>query len=425
MSHDCGTRRACAVLLCFAFMAVSHGCRRSPFQRLFDGPMADPPQAAANGPDVIPPLLPVPDSASRPQAPATPTPAPAPVTISAPPPLSGPPQAETFPLSPIAENALAPQRAPGTESGPESSSLVSPHLFDPALTRVDAQLIAPRAILTGVERKEPDPTSQEPTASPTPMVLPDQDAPPVLPPDTEPTTPAASLIAVNKSEPEDPALVWRKSLERLKQVAQESASQPGSADGATLWRVRAQVIDWLSSERSKPANAAFLKDVVTTIANALRSPARDDTTRTAEIHSAVSALEERVPLGISELRLCRNVLGFGAVEPLEAPKLKPGQNILVYCEPTGLRFETRGDASVVRLSSRIELVSAGDGRKVWEQDLGAAEDQFPSRRRDCFVNYRIALPSSVAVGDYRLRLFLSDQVANSSATAELPVTLTR
>ena len=107
------------------------------------------------------------------------------------------------------------------------------------------------------------------------------------------------------------------------------------------------------------------------------------------------------------------------------PSSKPGQNILIYCEPTGLRFETRGDASVVRLSSRIELVSAGDGRKVWEQDLGAAEDQFRGRRRDCFVNYRIALPSSVSPGDYRLRLFQTDLVANSSATAELPVTLSR
>ena len=185
------------------------------------------------------------------------------------------------------------------------------------------------------------------------------------------------------------------------------------------------MIDWLSSDRSKPANAAFLKDVVTTIADALKSPAHDATTRASDIQSAVTALEERVPLGISGLRLCRKVLGFGAFEPLEDPKLKPGQSILIYCEPTGLRFETRGDASVVRLSSRIELVSAGDGRKVWEQDLGAAEDQFRGRRRDCFVNYRIALPSSVSPGDYRLRLFQTDLVANSSATAELPVTLTR
>jgi hypothetical protein len=80
---------------------------------------------------------------------------------------------------------------------------------------------------------------------------------------------------------------------------------------------------------------------------------------------------------------------------------------------------------VVRLSSRIELVSASDGRKVWQQDLGAAEDQFRGRRRDCFVNYRIALPPTISPGDYRLRLFQTDLVANSSATAELPVTLAR
>ena len=110
MSHDCGTRRACAVLLCFAFMAVSNGCRRSPFQRLFDGPTADPPQAAANRPDEIPPLLPVPDSAPKPQAaaPTTLATSPAPTITSTPPPLSAPPQAETFPLSPIADNAPIP-----------------------------------------------------------------------------------------------------------------------------------------------------------------------------------------------------------------------------------------------------------------------------------------------------------------------------
>ncbi len=370
MSHDCGTRRACAVLLCFAFMAVTNGCRRSPFQRLFDGPMSDSPQAAANGPDEIPPLQPVPDSALRPQAAAapTPTPTPTPATTStpSPPPLSAPPQAATFPLSPIAEKTSAAERAAGKESGPGLPGLASTPLFDPALTRVDAQNIEPRAILTGVERKEPDPTSLELTASATHVVLPDQNAPPVLPPDREHPDPGASAVAVNKPEPEDPALIWGNSLERLKQVAHESASQPGSADGATLWRIRAQVIDWLSSDRSKPANAAFLKDVVTTIADALKSPAHDATMRASDIQSAVTALEERVPLGISELRLCRKVLGFGAFEPLEDPKLKPGQSILIYCEPTGLRFETRGDASVVRLSSRIE---ARLGRR-WPQGLG-------------------------------------------------------
>jgi hypothetical protein len=323
------------------------------------------------------------------------------------------------------EKTSAPERDAEKKGSPGLPGLASTPLFDPALTRVDARIVEPRATLTGVESKKSDPTSLELTVLTSPVVLPDQNAPPVLPLDKEHPDPEGSALAVNKPAPEDPALIWGTSLERLKQVAHESASQPGSADGATLWRIRAQVIDWLSSDRSKPANAAFLKDVVTTIADAVKSPAHDATMRSSDLQSAVTALEERVPLGVSGLRLCTKVLGFGAFEPLEDPKLKPGQSILIYCEPTGLRFETRGDASVVRLSSRIELVSAGDGRKIWEQDLGTAEDEFRGRRRDCFVNYRIALPSSVSPGDYRLLLFQTDLVANSSTTAELPVTLTR
>ena len=93
----------------------------------------------------------------------------------------------------------------------------------------------------------------------------------------------------------------------------------------------------------------------------------DATTRAAEIRSAVTALEDRVPLGISGLRLCRKVLGFGAFEPLEGPELKPGQNILIYCEPTGLRFETREthgwSPAVVAHRARL----GRRWRKVWEQ----------------------------------------------------------
>jgi hypothetical protein len=164
---------------------------------------------------------------------------------------------------------------------------------------------------------------------------------------------------------------------------------------------------------------------VTTIADAIHTPGADDSKRSADLRSAVIALEERVPMGISSLRLCRKVLGFGAFEPLEEPALRPGQNVLVYCEPSGLRSQSKGNAFVIKLTSRFELVSAKEGTKVWEQELGNAEDEFRGRRRDCFVNYRISLPATVAPGDYRLRLILTDLVSNRSSTAELPVTITR
>ena len=57
------------------------------------------------------------------------------------------------------------------------------------------------------------------------------------------------------------------------------------------------------------------------MADATTTPSADAAARSAEIRSAVLALEERVPFGIADLRLCREVLGFGAFEPLERPIL--------------------------------------------------------------------------------------------------------
>ena len=80
---------------------------------------------------------------------------------------------------------------------------------------------------------------------------------------------------------------------------------------------------------------------------------------------------------------------------------------------------------VSRLSSRVELVSAKDGAKAWEQSLGEAEDRCQSRRRDFYVNYRISIPATVAPGDYRLRLTQTDLLAHQTASAEVPVTIAK
>jgi hypothetical protein len=231
------------------------------------------------------------------------------------------------------------------------------------------------------------------------------------------------------SAPEStPPAVVSKSQSRSSGTASpvpDQASPPGSGAGAVTPRVRSQVVDLLASEASKPANQALIKTAVATIAGAVKAPTKDDPTRPAEIRSAALALEDRVPLGATELRLCRKVYGFGSFEPLPASALKGGEPILIYCELTGLRYQARETGYVSRLSSRVELVSARDGTKVWELSLGEAEDQCRSRRRDNYVNYRIILPPTLPAGDYRLRLTQTDLVANHSASSELSLTVTR
>jgi hypothetical protein len=140
---------------------------------------------------------------------------------------------------------------------------------------------------------------------------------------------------------------------------------------------------------------------------------------------AGSAHEDRSPLGISDLRLCRKVSGFGSFESLDATSLKAGQHVLVYCELAGLRYEAADKGFVSRVSSHIEIRPAGGGPAQWDHDLGAAEDVCRRRRRDYYVNYRVELPKSLVPGSYRLRLIQNDLVAHHSTSAEIPLSITR
>jgi hypothetical protein len=287
---------------------------------------------------------------------------------------------------------------------------------------------------SGEKSKATNLTSQEPAKISKASGTDSQAASTAAPPPTNPGSlesltakdgPEGSGDGAKKTEPIDPALVWKKELERLKHVAMESAKQHESEESAALWVLRAEAAEWLASDKAKTVNPVVLKRAVSAIADALKHPPVNDPSRPAEVRSAVLALERRAPLQISALRLCRNITGFGAFEPLEKSVLKLGETVLIYCEPEGLRYQSKGDSFVSRLSSRVELVSVKDGAKVWEQALGEAEDECRNPRRDCYVNYRMTFPATLAPGDFRLRLIQNDLIANRTATAELPVTITR
>jgi hypothetical protein len=223
--------------------------------------------------------------------------------------------------------------------------------------------------------------------------------------------------------PPDPAIAWGQALDRLRVFARRSASQTGSTDVADGWKERVRVVEWLASGTPNPASMAVLTGAVAAIADVAGSSILDGATRAAQIKSAVLALEDRAPLAVAHLKLCRKVIGFGAFEPMQRSELKTGQPAVLYCEMTGIRYETKHALFVSRLYSRVELLSVKDNTRVWEQALGEAEDRCRNRRRDYYVNYRICLPATVAPGKYRLRLNQTDLVARQTASADLAVTI--
>jgi hypothetical protein len=144
---------------------------------------------------------------------------------------------------------------------------------------------------------------------------------------------------------------------------------------------------------------------------------------THEVPAAVFAAEDRDPLKIGRVQLCRKVLGFGSFEPLGESNVKAGQRLLVYCEVTGMQPEPKNASFVSRLSSKLEIRSAGSGAVLWARELGPAEDVCGSRRHDFYVNYRVDLPRSLAPGDYRLRLTQTDLIASRSTSTEIPLAI--
>ena len=220
MSRGREARHTAMVLACVALMAVSAGCRRSPFQRLADGTAPQSSPAAAQ--PEIPRLLPVPENG--------------PGTVVAP----------------------VPEKGSGTESMSGPVAPVPTPLLDAALKRAEAveqahrQAIATRELPPSIEvASQPDVPSKALAAGPSKSAKDNKE--PVR------TFKLSSSGQAQVSTPSDAGLKSRSEPPRATAPRADPASRSGSGDVATVPPVRAQVVDWLASEAAKPANQALFQ----------------------------------------------------------------------------------------------------------------------------------------------------------------------
>lgn len=248
-------------------------------------------------------------------------------------------------------------------------------------------------------------------------------APATAPVQAAAPAPAPEPKAIDPEKPAEPRDEWREGLTQVRAVALRRAGEPG--DAAQAWAIRARVLDWLAGEGPEPAGETgrAWNSVLATLSTATGPETPDPTTLAYHLDAAVETLESYAPIQITALSFCRKIDGFGHYEPVDAPSVRAGQPLLVYCEMSGLRYEEDRDGFRSRLSSRVEVIPAGGGDVVWSEALGTAEDLCRRRRRDYFVNYRIVTPARLAPGSYALRLSQTDLVSNRSVTADVPFTV--
>jgi hypothetical protein len=152
----------------------------------------------------------------------------------------------------------------------------------------------------------------------------------------------------------------------------------------------------------------------------------DDKRRAAtsvmHLDQAVSSLRELGSLSLRNLSFCKNVYGYGAVEPCDVSSFSSGQQVTVYVEVENYHSTSTDKGYRTSLGSSYEILSEDDTR-VSGGEIPDVEDFCRTRRRDFHIQYSLALPETIAPGKYRLQLVIkdrqSDKIGSATATFEI------
>jgi len=152
----------------------------------------------------------------------------------------------------------------------------------------------------------------------------------------------------------------------------------------------------------------------------------DDKRRAAasvtHLDEAVSHLRELGSLSIRNLAFCKNVYGYGAIEPYDQDRFSPGQQVFLYVEVENYHSQSTEKGFCTSLGSTYELLDE-HGTRVGGGEFPDVDDCCRSRRRDFHIQFGVTLPEKLAPGQYQLQLVVkdrqSDKIGHASVAFEI------
>jgi hypothetical protein len=146
----------------------------------------------------------------------------------------------------------------------------------------------------------------------------------------------------------------------------------------------------------------------------------DDNRRAAasviHLDEAVSHLRELGSLSVRNLSFCKNVYGYGAIEPYESDVFSPGQQVSLYVEVENYHSKSTDKGFCTSLGSTYELLN-DKGERVGGGEIPDVNDCCRSRRRDFHIQYGIAVPKELMPGRYQLQLLIKDRQSDKRGQA--------
>jgi hypothetical protein len=133
-------------------------------------------------------------------------------------------------------------------------------------------------------------------------------------------------------------------------------------------------------------------------------------------------LRELGALSLRDFAFCRNVYGYGAIEPYKDDRFAPGEQVTLYVEVENYHSQSTETGFTTSLGSTYEILNEKDQR-VDGGEFPNVEDVCRTRRRDFHIQFGLTLPEKIAPGRYQLELIVrdrqSDKIAHATAHFEI------
>ncbi len=149
----------------------------------------------------------------------------------------------------------------------------------------------------------------------------------------------------------------------------------------------------------------------------------DDKRRAAatviHLDEAASHLRELGSLSLRNIAFCKNVYGYGAIEPYDKDVFKTGQQVSLYVEVENYHSESKEKGYCTLLGATYEILD-DSGKRISGGDFPDVDDCCRSRRRDFHIQFGLTLPQNMKPGHYRLELVVKDRQSDKLGHATAP-----
>ncbi len=140
------------------------------------------------------------------------------------------------------------------------------------------------------------------------------------------------------------------------------------------------------------------------------------------LDEAVANLRDLGALSLRNFAFCKNVYGYGAIEPYKEDRFSSGQQVTLYVEVENYYSQSTEKGFTTSLGSTYEILDEKHER-VDGGEFPNVDDCCRSRRRDFHIQFGLKLPEKIAPGHYQLELNVrdrqSDKIAHATAQFEV------